>query len=209
MDFAERFSAAVAAATGSDEGEVQVTGAVAVKGNNKLDEVTFQATKKTIDAVMAQAADPSSKLANGPLHSFLVAHDDDDDEEPTEAPAAESTAAPGDVDRDLPMPFGDLEPFGREDTAKDLTDASIQESDEMVDQLERAEVAEERRAVFRALTRLRGAAITSFDGIARAHTANMEEYSRKHHWRSGHPVRHLAQEEADVSRWAFPGNSDF
>ena len=39
--------------------------------------------------------------------------------------------------------------------------------DSMVDQLETAEVAEEKRAVFRALTRLHGAAITSFDGVAR------------------------------------------
>ena len=36
--------------------------------------------------------------------------------------------------------YGELEPFGREDTAQELTDQSIQESDEMVDQLERAEV---------------------------------------------------------------------
>ena len=42
----------------------------------------------------------------------------------------------------------------------------------MVDQLERAEVAEEKRAVFRALTRLRGAAITSFDGVARSQTGD-------------------------------------
>ena len=43
------------------------------------------------------------------------------------------------------MPYGELEPFGREDTAQELTDQSVQESDEMVDQLERAEVAEEKR----------------------------------------------------------------
>ena len=36
--------------------------------------------------------------------------------------------------------YGELEPFGREDTAQELTDHSVQESDEMVDQLERAEV---------------------------------------------------------------------
>ena len=79
----------------------------------------------------------------------------------------------------------------------------------MVDQLERAEVAEEKRAVFRALTRLRGAAITSFDGIARAQTGQMDEYNKVHHWRSTHPLHHLAQEEADVSRWAFPKTADF
>merc|ERR1719353_1666234 len=62
------------------------------------------------------------------------------------------------------MPYGELEPFGREDTAAELTQDSIAESDKMVDQIEKAEVAEEKRSVFRALTRLRGAAITSYDG---------------------------------------------
>merc|ERR1719335_583873 len=56
------------------------------------------------------------------------------------------------------MPYGELEPFGREDTAAELTEDSISESNKMVDQIEKAEVAEEKRSVFRALTRLRGAA---------------------------------------------------
>mmetsp|Transcript_120623 Transcript_120623/g.240192 ORF Transcript_120623/g.240192 Transcript_120623/m.240192 type:complete len:361 (+) Transcript_120623:104-1186(+) len=108
------------------------------------------------------------------------------------------------VDTDMDMPYGEMEPFGREDTAQELTEASIQESDAMVDQLERAEVAEEKRAVFRALTRLRGAAITSFDGVARAQTGNIDEYAKQYKWRKQHPIRHLAQQEADVSKWAFP-----
>jgi hypothetical protein len=111
-----------------------------------------------------------------------------------------------DVDGD--MPYGDLEPFGREDTAQELTEASIKESDEMVDQLERAEVAEEKRAVFRALTRLRGAAITSFDGIARSQTGNIDEYNKENRWREGHPLHHLADEESDVNKWAFPEDCD-
>jgi len=102
------------------------------------------------------------------------------------------------------MPYGDLEPFGREDTAQELTEASIRESDKMVDQLERAEVAEEKRAVFRSLTRLRGAAITSFDGVARSQTGNIDEYAHTHKWRQTHPLHHLAQDESDVSKWAFP-----
>lgn len=118
-------------------------------------------------------------------------------------------AAPGEqLDVDTQMPFGDLEPFGREDTAQELTEASILESDKMVDQLERAQVAEEKRAVFRALTRLRGAAITSFDGVARAQTGSIDEYNERHKWRDAHPLHHLAQEESDVSKWAFP-NADF
>jgi len=113
------------------------------------------------------------------------------------------------IDIDTEMPYGELEPFGREDTAQELTEASIRESDEMVDQLERAEVAEEKRSVFRALTRLRGAAITSFDGVARAQTGNIDEYNKVHKWRKTHPLHHLADEESDISKWAFPDNADF
>jgi hypothetical protein len=115
----------------------------------------------------------------------------------------------GRFDIDTEMPYGELEPFGREDTAQELTESSIKESDEMVDQLERAEVAEEKRSVFRALTRLRGAAITSFDGIARSQTGNIDEYNKTHKWRKTHPLHHLADEESDISKWAFPDNADF
>jgi len=110
----------------------------------------------------------------------------------------------GAIDIDTEMPYGDLEPFGREDTAQELTEASIRESDQMVDQIERAEVAEEKRAVFRALTRLRGAAITSYDGVARSQTGNIDQYNKVNKWRPEHPLRHLAEEESDVSKWAFP-----
>jgi len=113
------------------------------------------------------------------------------------------------IDIDTEMPYGELEPFGREDTAQELTESSIRESDGMVDQLERAEVAEEKRAVFRALTRLRGAAITSYDGIARSQTGNIDEYNKIHKWRRTHPLHHLADEESDISKWAFPDNADF
>jgi hypothetical protein len=124
-------------------------------------------------------------------------------------PSSPATQQEGGIDVDMGMPYGELEPFGREDTAQELTEASIRESDEMVDQLERAEVAEEKRAVFRALTRLRGAAITSFDGVARSQTGNIDEYNKVHKWRSTHPLRHLASEESDVSKWAFPDAADF
>jgi hypothetical protein len=123
-------------------------------------------------------------------------------------PPAAPVAGANSIDIDTQMPYGELEPFGREDTAQELTEASIRESDGMVDQLERAEVAEEKRAVFRALTRLRGAAITSFDGIANSQTGNIDEYNQVHQWRVTHPLNHLADEESDVSKWAFPDNAD-
>jgi hypothetical protein len=219
-DFSKVFADAVATATGCAATEIKIieTHAVAaspafiqltagrrasalMKGGEI--EVVFEAPAAVVDDVEAQAADPESKLVNGQLHDFLVAEDD----APT-IPAAEKVAAAAPMEIDTEMPYGELEPFGREDTAQELTDHSVQESDEMVDQLERAEVAEEKRAVFRALTRLRGAAITSYDGIARSQTGNIDEYNHLHKWRETHPLHHLADEESDVSKWAFPDNAD-
>lgn len=127
-----------------------------------------------------------------------------DDEDDEEAPV---------VDRDSDvsepqLPFGDMEPFGREATAQHLTEDSIMQSNAMVDQIEKAELAEEQRSVFRALTRLRGAALASFDGIARSATGNIQEYATRNQWRDNHPVTHLAEEEGDVEKWAFPSNAD-
>jgi len=203
-DFAERFAQSVAQATACDPTEVKVieTNAVALiqAAAGPVVEVVFEAPADVVKAVEEQAADPDSKLANGALRSFLVAK---------EAGAVETPVQEKGIDVDTEMPYGELEPFGREDTAQELTEQSVRESDEMVDQLERAEVAEEKRSVFRALTRLRGAAITSYDGIARAQTGNIDEYNKTHKWRQTHPLHHLADEESDISKWAFPDNADF
>ena len=230
-NFRQLFAQSVAQATGSKTEDVKVLSTQPQK-HGHLDTVVFEASPATLQATQKQAADPESKLARGPLHLLLVAKDveggadaeeakkvagpspampaspapaaaNEPEEEPKEAPSSNKA-----LDIDTQMPFGQMEPFGREDTAQELTESSIAESNEMVDQLERAEVAEEKRAVFRALTRLRGAAITSFDGVARAQTGNIDEYAKKNSWRKAHPIRHLAQEEADVSKWAFP-NADF
>jgi len=206
-DFAERFAQGVAKATGCDPSEVKVietnpvVALLQTKGSDVV-EVVFEAPSDVVKAVEDQAADPDSKLASGSLKEFLVAKDDST--APSETPVQEKG-----IDVDTEMPYGELEPFGREDTAQELTEQSIKESDEMVDQLERAEVAEEKRSVFRALTRLRGAAITSFDGVARAQTGNIDEYNKTHKWRKTHPLHHLADEESDISKWAFPDNADF
>jgi hypothetical protein len=200
-DFAERYAQGVAKATGADPSEVKVVETNPVSGSGDVVEVVFEAPADVVKAVEDQAADPDSKLASGSLKEFLVAKD---------SAAAEATPVQEKgIDVDTEMPYGELEPFGREDTAQELTEQSIKESDEMVDQLERAEVAEEKRSVFRALTRLRGAAITSFDGIARSQTGNIDEYNKTHKWRKTHPLHHLADEESDISKWAFPDNADF
>jgi len=206
-DFAERFAQGVAKATGCDPVEVKVieTNPVAtafLQTKADIVEVVFEAPSDVVKAVEAQAADPDSKLASGSLKEFLVAKED-------ASADAETPVQEKGIDVDTEMPYGELEPFGREDTAQELTESSIKESDEMVDQLERAEVAEEKRAVFRALTRLRGAAITSFDGVARSQTGNIDEYNKTHKWRKTHPLHHLADEESDISKWAFPDNADF
>jgi len=158
-------------------------------------------TVETVDDSVAPAASMSSGTDQS---QEGIAVDSPPEEDTDSTPVAEKG-----IDIDTAMPYGELEPFGREDTAQELTEDSVRESDEMVDQLERAEVAEEKRAVFRALTRLRGAAITSFDGIARSQTGNIDEYNKLHKWRRTHPLHHLADEESDISKWAFPDNADF
>jgi len=199
-DFAQKFATGVGKATGAESSEVKVVETNPVSGGGDVVEVVFEAPADVVKAVEDQAADPDSKLATGNLKEFLVAKDASADVTPVQEKG---------IDVDTEMPYGELEPFGREDTAQELTESSIKESDEMVDQLERAEVAEEKRAVFRALTRLRGAAITSFDGVARSQTGNIDEYNKTHKWRKTHPLHHLADEESDISKWAFPDNADF
>merc|ERR1719487_2498592 len=105
-------------------------------------------------------------------------------------------------------PFGQLESFGREDTAAELTAASIDESDRMIDQIERAVVSETKRSMFRALTRLRGATIASYDGMANAQAANIDAYAKKKQWTKTHEINHLAKQESNVESWAFPNQED-
>lgn len=225
VDFSDKFAQGVADATGCSASNVELLGAVPLPKAAGIEEIIYRSSSDVVASVAQQASNPDSKLANGVLHTFLVARDspegEDGEEEETPAePAAAEPCPPGErpapfvtaagpeaPEVDMAMPYGDLEPFGREDTATELTEASIRESNSMVDQLERAEVAEEKRAVFRALTRLRGAAITSYDGIARSQTGNIDDYARTTQWRKVHPVHHLASEEADVQKWAFPEDS--
>ena len=66
---------------------------------------------------------------------------------------------------DLEVNFNKIAPFGKEDTAKELQQHAAKTQDTLVDAVENAEVAEIKRAVFRALTRLRAATIKEFDTI--------------------------------------------
>lgn len=122
----------------------------------------------------------------------------------------ESGSQGGNIERSLdvnteivPYPNG-VEPFGQEEPAKQMTKESVKQSDGMVKQIETAQGVEAKRSVYRALTKLRGATIASYDGMAKAHLKNVDNYNKKHKWREDHPMRHLAEEESDTHIWAFP-----
>ena len=77
-----------------------------------------------------------------------------------------------------------IAPFGKEDTATELQKHAARTQDTLVDAVENAEVAEIKRAVFRALTRLRAATIKEFDTIARLETQAIDAYNDAHHYRA-------------------------
>mmetsp|Transcript_10711 Transcript_10711/g.33903 ORF Transcript_10711/g.33903 Transcript_10711/m.33903 type:complete len:137 (+) Transcript_10711:48-458(+) len=92
-----------------------------------------------------------------------------------------------------------IAPFGKEDTAKELQSHAARTQDTLVDAVENAEVSEIKRAVFRALTRLRAAEIKEFDTIARLETQAIDEYNDNHHYRSENPLDYLHSSESAVS----------
>jgi len=91
-----------------------------------------------------------------------------------------------------------IEPFGREDTAAELQSHAAKTQNTLVDAVENAEVAEIKRSVFRALTRLRAAEIKEFDTIARLETQSIDEYNDDHHYRGENPLIPLHASEAEV-----------
>merc|ERR1719297_221936 len=99
---------------------------------------------------------------------------------------------------DLEMNFNKIAPFGKEDTAHELQDHAARTQDTLVDAVENAEVAEIKRAVFRALTRLRAAEIKEFDTIARLETQAIDEYNDAHHYRAENPLDYISSSESDV-----------
>jgi len=115
----------------------------------------------------------------------------------SEAKAPEDELAK-EMTHDLEMNFNKIAPFGKEDTAKELQDHAAKTQDTLVDAVENAEVAEIKRAVFRALTRLRAATIKEFDTIARLETQAIDAYNDAHHYRAENPLAHLHEDEAPV-----------
>ena len=111
---------------------------------------------------------------------------------------AHATALANEMTHDLEMNFNKIAPFGKEDTARELQDHATRTQDTLVDAVENAEVAEIKRAVFRALTRLRAASIKEFDTIARLETQAIDSYNDAHHYRAENPLEHLHNDEAPV-----------
>ena len=66
-------------------------------------------------------------------------------------------------------------PLGNEDTAAESQSHAVRTQDTVVNAVENAEVTEIKRAVFRALTRLRAAETKEFDMIARLETQTTDE----------------------------------
>merc|ERR1719473_763518 len=114
-----------------------------------------------------------------------------------EDPAPEAEAA-NEMTKDLEVNFNKIAPFGKEDTAHELQSHASKTQDMLVDAVENAEVAEIKRAVFRALTRLRAATIKEFDTIARLETQAIDAYNDAHHYRAENPLTHLHEDEAPV-----------
>ena len=40
--------------------------------------------------------------------------------------------------------------------------------------------------------------------LAKGHLKNVDKYNKQHKWRDEHTISHLAEEEADTHKWAFP-----
>jgi len=152
---------------------------------------TVMDNQKKVVAKAAKVLAVVSKVAEG-KKSFMELGESI---EVTKAPEDELAK---EMTHDLEMNFNKIAPFGKEDTAKELQDHAAKTQDTLVDAVENAEVAEIKRAVFRALTRLRAATIKEFDTIARLETQAIDAYNDAHHYRAENPLAHLHEDEAPV-----------
>merc|ERR1719205_428592 len=113
-------------------------------------------------------------------------------------PSASQTAGSAQKDNKDPA-YRMIAPFGKENTAYELQDHAARTQDTLVDAVENAEVAEIKRVVFRALTRLRAAQIKEFDTISRLETQAIDAYNDAHHYRKENPLEHLSIDEPPVA----------
>ena len=78
----------------------------------------------------------------------------------------------------------------KEMDTEELQDHAAKTQDKLVDAFENAEATEIKRAVFRALTRLRAATIREFEMIARLETQAIDAYSDAHRYRGEDSLTH-------------------
>lgn len=192
-------------------------------------EVVHHATKKEmVEEAKAELAEAEARHARGEdiheeLNKVKQAVNEAEDEEDKDAKDATSDgdgdvqvgqarfgSGESDMGKSTPPPkveiYANKAPFGNKPKADVLTKGSVSETNAMVDQIEKAQAAEEKRSTYRALTRLRGVMTSSYDAVAGKHMQNIDEYNSQHAWRKEHKLNHLAAEEADVEKWAYPGN---
>eukprot|EP00933_Yihiella_yeosuensis_P058847 TRINITY_DN595_c0_g1_i1.p2 TRINITY_DN595_c0_g1~~TRINITY_DN595_c0_g1_i1.p2 ORF type:complete len:206 (-),score=84.06 TRINITY_DN595_c0_g1_i1:167-784(-) len=178
--------------------------ALSTQTENGAHHVKHEAKKTSAKAIKTeQKAKKEVKKASEPAAEEEPAEEEAaEGEEAAEAPAAAPPAAPAAAPAEpapvAPAVFTKIAPFGKEDTAKELQEHASRTQDTLVDAVENAEVAEIKRSVFRALTRLRAASIKEFDTIARLETQAIDGYNDAHHYRSENPLAHLHEEEAPV-----------
>jgi hypothetical protein len=170
--------------------EVKANSTVALKANSTV----VEASKPVVKANATVAAKPVVQ-ANSTAAKAKQFLQKDTQVHVQKAPEDELAK---EMTHDLEMNFNKIAPFGKEDTAKELQDHAAKTQDTLVDAVENAEVAEIKRAVFRALTRLRAATIKEFDTIARLETQAIDAYNDAHHYRAENPLAHLHEDEAPV-----------
>jgi hypothetical protein len=204
----------------TETGELEATGKTAKKQKSSFDAAKLRSSvfgsksfQQKVQKSCARSSDKacSSRASEALFCQLLKRSKPEAAEELCSAPALVQIAAkhthlrkaPEDelakeMTHDLEMNFNKIAPFGKEDTAKELQDHAAKTQDTLVDAVENAEVAEIKRAVFRALTRLRAATIKEFDTIARLETQAIDAYNDAHHYRAENPLAHLHEDEAPV-----------
>lgn len=118
------------------------------------------------------------------------------------APQRQASQAPAEEysgDTFSVQPGREAAPFGEEAVAHELQHRAGETQDTLVDAMEQAEVAEIKRSIFRALTRLRSASIKEFDTIARLETQAIDAYNDAHNYRGENPLRHLHEDESEYT----------
>jgi len=115
------------------------------------------------------------------------------------APAPQQRQTQDSQDTFEVAPGREAAPFGEEAVAHELQHRAGETQDTLVDAMEQAEVAEIKRSIFRALTRLRSASIKEFDTIARLETQAIDAYNDAHNYRGENPLRHLHEDESEYT----------